>query len=263
MTVTLTLGGVVFTDFEIPEQINSGGKQMLAVHKLPGGSRVIDAMGPDNSEIRWTGRFRGSDAEERAGLLEFMWRQGQQVLLTYSLRRYQVVIDSFEANFQQAYEIPNSISCTVVLDETATIISAAVGFIESLASDLVSAAGLSDVIDNSTIDTALGGVTAAFSNYQAGVPNTTNAIAGASAVAEAPLVSALQTSITGAQAATQTNIAQTTATINTAPVIGGGSPSSMATDLTAAASGFSQLGNLYQLSSVLGRMGVNVANKGN
>jgi hypothetical protein len=45
MTVTLTLGGVVFADFEIPDSISSGGEQMLTVHKLPGGNRIIDALG--------------------------------------------------------------------------------------------------------------------------------------------------------------------------------------------------------------------------
>ena len=198
MTVTLTLGGIVFTDFEIPEDIdNSGGKQMLAIHKLPGGGRVVDAMGPDSDPIRWSGRFRGSTAEERAGLLEYMGSTGQQILLTYSLRRYQVVIDSFEADFHQTYEIPYSIACTVVLDETAAILSAAVGFVESMAADLVSAVGLSSVIPNSAINTAVTGVAAAFTNYQAGVPNTTNALAASTAAAEGPLVSSLQGSITG------------------------------------------------------------------
>jgi hypothetical protein len=263
MTIVLTLGGVVFADFEIPEHINAGGKQMLVIHKLPGGSRVIDAMGPDNDAIHWSGRFRGSNAEERAGLLEYMWRAGQQILLTYSLRRYQVVIDSFEADFHQTYEIPYSIACTVVLDETAALVSAAVGFVESMAADLVSAVGLSGIIGSSPINTAVTGVATSFSNYQAGVPNTTNALAAATAAAEGPLVSTLQGSITGAQAATQANIATTTAGISTTPVTAGGSPPAMATALSGAAAGFGQLGNLYQLNSTLSRMNVNTVNIGN
>ena len=111
---TLTLGGVVFADFEIPDAINFGGEQSLIVHKLPGGNRVIDAMGPDDADIRWSGRFRGPNAEERALLLDFMRRAGQQVLLSWSLERFQVVIREFTAHFQQAYEIPYSIACTVV-----------------------------------------------------------------------------------------------------------------------------------------------------
>lgn len=198
MAVTLTLGGVVFQGFEVPATINSGGAQMLAVHKTPGGNRVIDAMGPDDSEIRWSGRLRGSGAETRALLIDFMRRQGQQQLLSYSLHRYQVVIKEFEANFEQSYEIPYRICCEVVLDETQALASLAVGFIEALAGDVVSALGLSGVISSSTINSAVTGVAAAASNYQAGVPNTTNAITGVTAVSEGQLLNSLQSSITGA-----------------------------------------------------------------
>lgn len=259
--VTLTLGGVVFADFEIPEAINFGGAQALAVHQLPGGNRVIDAMGPDDADIRWSGRFRGSTAEERALLLDYMRRAGQQVLLTWSLQRFQVVIREFTANFQQAYEIPYSITCTVVLNETMAIATAGVGLIESLASDLASAVGLGGVINHAGINTAIQGVTTAFTNYRAGVPNTTNAIAGSTAAAEAPLLSTLQTSIAGAQTATKQAITATT--ISTTGPAAGGSPSAMAAALNGAASGFGQLDPLYQLSHVLGRMSVNAANVGN
>jgi hypothetical protein len=34
------LGGIVFERFEIPEKINFGGKQTLAIHKLIGGRRT-------------------------------------------------------------------------------------------------------------------------------------------------------------------------------------------------------------------------------
>ena len=184
MTVTLTLGGVVFADFEIPESVNSGGQQALAIHKLPGGSRVIDAMGPDDADIRWSGRFRGSDAEARALLLDFMRRQGQQILLTYSLHIYQVVIREFAADFQYGgLEIPYSITCAVVLDATQALASAVIGFVEAMASDVVSALGLSSAIPNSAINSSVTGVATAFSNYQASVPNTTNALAGGSNIA--------------------------------------------------------------------------------
>ncbi|MCE9565851.1 MAG: hypothetical protein K8U57_27820 [Planctomycetes bacterium] len=262
MSVTLTLGGVVFADFEIPPTINFGGAQMLVIHKLPGGSRVIDSLGPDDADIRWSGRFRGSSAEQRALLLDFMRRQGRQILLTWGLHRYQVVIREFTANFEQTHEIPYSITCAVVKDEAQAIASAVFGFVESLAADLVSAAGLSAVIGSATISAAVTGVGTALSNYQAGVPNTTNALAGATAAAEGPLLSALQNSITGAQTVTRTAIASASGAVTALPTPAGGSPSAMASALTATTAAVGQLGNLYQLSSVLGRMGVNTTNKG-
>jgi hypothetical protein len=262
MAISLTLGGVVFNDFEIPESINFGGEQMLVVHKLPGGKRVIDAMGPDDSDIHWTGRFRGPSGEQRAILLDYMRRQGNQILLSWGLHRYQVVIKEFKPDYRQAYEIPYSITCVVVLDEIQSLASTVVGFVEAMASDLVSALGLSSVISNSDITAAVTGVSTALSNYQAGVPNTTNLIAGTTAAIEGPLLNALQTSIAGAQGTVGTVIASTEGTVSTAPVTSGGSPSIMATALSSASSAFGQLGNLYQLSSTLGRMSTNTSNVG-
>ena len=43
----LSVGGVVFDSYSTPDIFSDGGKQVLIVHKLPGGSRVIDELGPD------------------------------------------------------------------------------------------------------------------------------------------------------------------------------------------------------------------------
>src|SRR5690242_17085448 len=68
--IVLVLGPVAFSDFEVPERIRFGGAQRLTVHKLPGGARVIDALGPDDTELGWSGIFAGPDATERALLLD-------------------------------------------------------------------------------------------------------------------------------------------------------------------------------------------------
>jgi len=60
--VILVLGPVAFQDFEIPSAINFGGRQRLAVHQLTNGRRVVDTMGPDASEIGFSGVFSGPDA---------------------------------------------------------------------------------------------------------------------------------------------------------------------------------------------------------
>ena len=51
---------IVFQDFELPSGINFGGRQRLALHRLPGGSRVIDALGRDDAQISFAGIFTGS-----------------------------------------------------------------------------------------------------------------------------------------------------------------------------------------------------------
>ena len=77
MIVILTLGGVIFQDFEIPASIKAGGEQKLDVKKFIGGSRIIDALGRDDADIEWSGRFRGSTAEQRCQQLNGMRVAGQ------------------------------------------------------------------------------------------------------------------------------------------------------------------------------------------
>lgn len=263
MAVTLTLGAVAFSGFEIPESINFGGEQKLVVHKQPGGGRVIDAMGPDDADIRWSGRLRGSGSEQRGILLDFMRRRGSKVLLAWSLHRYQVVIHSFEANYQNPYEIPYSIACTVVQDESQALASVAFGFAASIAADLATAAGLTALLGDDVITEAVDGVAAAVSNYQAGVPSSTNLITAIAAPTEAALLSGLLSSVTGAQGAVVNAIESANAGLDTTLPAAGGSPSGMATSLAAQASSFGTLNNLHRLSDSLGRMALNTSNFGN
>lgn len=262
MAATLTLGEVVFTGFEIPETINFGGEQKLAIHKLPGGGRVIDAMGPDDADIRWSGRLRGASSEQRGILLDFMRRQGRKVLLAWSLHRYQVVIREFRADFQNPFEVPYSITCTVVRDEAQTLATAAFGFAAALAADLAAATGLGELLGDDAITAAVGGVAAALSNYQAGVPSATNLITAVVAPTEASLLDGLLSSVTGAQGVVGGAIEQTSAGLTTSLPAAGGSPSSLAASLNNQAASFGKLNNLHRLSGSLGRMAVNTRNYG-
>lgn len=261
--MALTLGEVVFTGFEIPETINFGGDQKLAVHKLPGGGRVVDAMGPDDADIRWSGRLRGANSEQRGILLDFIRRQGRKVLLAWSLHRYQVVIRSFEANYQNPYEVPYTIVCTVVQDEAQVLASLAMGFAASLAADLATASGLAALLGDDVITAAVGGVAAAISNYQAGVPSSTNLITAVVAPTEATLLDGLLASVTGAQSVVGTAIENTSAGLNTTYPAAGSAPTALAANLTDQAEAFGTLNNLHRLSGSLGRMAVNTRNSGN
>lgn len=116
---TLTLGGVAFADFEIPEKIEGGGKQMLNVHKLVGGTRIVDAMGPDPDNLKWTGKFRGPNAVARCQTLDAMRGQGAQLELSWGGFTYTVVIESFTFSYERFYEIAYSIDLKVVVDPAA------------------------------------------------------------------------------------------------------------------------------------------------
>jgi hypothetical protein len=112
--VFLTIGDVTFADFEIPQEINSGTDQLLAIHKQIGGQRFIDAMGVDPRPITWSGRFRGADATTRANLLDQMVQQGLPVELTWYSYSRTVLVKSFDMKFMQFYEVPYTITVEIL-----------------------------------------------------------------------------------------------------------------------------------------------------
>jgi hypothetical protein len=132
MATGLLLGLVQFESFEVPARISWGGRQRLAVHLLPGGGRVIDAMGRDDARITWSGVFTGGDGGARARLLDVMRGDGGVWPLSWDAFFYSVVISEFQANFEHANWIPYRVACTVLRDE----LEAAVDGLASLAADL-------------------------------------------------------------------------------------------------------------------------------
>jgi len=128
------LGGFSFQEFEVPEHITFGGRQMHAKNIMIGGARVIDALGWDPIDIEWSGRFRGGNAQSRAMQLQSIAQSGRAVPLMWSGMFYRVLVTGFRANYQRPMEIPYEINCTVVSDPTGD----AVGAISSTLDQLVS-----------------------------------------------------------------------------------------------------------------------------
>jgi hypothetical protein len=143
MGVVLLLGPVAFQAFEVPPYIRFGGKQRLAVHTLPGGARVIDAMGRDDATIAFEGVFTGADATARARLLDVLRAEGGVLPLTWDVFFYSVVISDFEAEYHNGWWIPFRLSCTVLRDEAQGITAAVLDLASEVSADLGVAAGLS------------------------------------------------------------------------------------------------------------------------
>jgi hypothetical protein len=255
MPVTLTLGPVVFQDFEIPQEIPFGGAQTLVVKKLVGGDRVIDAMGRDDGEKTWSGRFRGPLAESRAAALDQLRIAGQQQLLSWSSRLYLVVIERFEAKFQQPFEVPYSISCTVIQDLSAPILAVPVSPDDAIVADLNTITSLVATIGNPAVTTAMVGVTTAtgaVDSYEGATVAQTSAVQSS--------IGTAQTAVTGQLTANNATISAAGAGV--AGIVAGGNPQVLAATLSAQAGAMAQLGQLYQLQALLGRTSVNVANAG-
>ena len=110
----LVLGPVAFRGFEVPERIRFGGRQRLAVHQLPGGGRVVDAMGADETPLEWSGVFSGPDAADRARLVERLRRDGTVSLLSWEGWRFTVIVETFEAEATNPAWIPYQVRTCVV-----------------------------------------------------------------------------------------------------------------------------------------------------
>ncbi len=141
--VFITLGGVTFQDFEVPQKIVVEGGQRLAVHQLIGGGRVVDMLGDNTGKISFSGIFSAADAVARAQVLDAAMAAGAQIPLFWDSFFYMVVIEEFSVNYEKPWWIPFSLVCVVVLDPVA-VIASDVAFIGNLvAGDVASAVGLS------------------------------------------------------------------------------------------------------------------------
>ena len=193
--LTLLLGSVAFRDFEIPSGINFGGRQRLALHRLPGGSRVIDALGRDDAQIGFAGIFSGPDATLRARLLDEMRVAGDAVPLTWDVLFYTVLISDFYANYCNGWWIPYSIACTVLRDEAWGPSQAATSAASNALADVDTAIGYAAAggVDLSSLQAALaapGAATRGTSAYGTALSSLTDAqssIATAAATADMTL----------------------------------------------------------------------------
>lgn len=154
---TLSLGPVVLRRFEVPDRINIGGKQRLAVHRLTDGTRVIDSLGRDDADISFSGILTGSDATMRARLLDVLRVAGDPLALTWDVFFYTVILSTFHATYENRTWIPYRITCTVLRDEAAGLTTSPVSLINSLLSDISAAAlGCNDVsLDYTTLQATL------------------------------------------------------------------------------------------------------------
>jgi hypothetical protein len=250
-TTTVTLGDFVFAGMEVPESLPFGGGQALVVHRLIGGQRVVDAMGPDDAPPEWRGWFLGENALDRARYLDTLRKQGKALTFSYSEFRYLVVIASFTADFQRPYQIPYRISLELVEDLTAPVNVGALSSIDDvLNGDMDTASGLGDLIGDGPLSTLLGGLDTAIRGVSSFANASTAVINGVLAP-----IAAVQGRVTNLVAGAGNSIQNLGTLGGVLPGTSIGlSSSALATQVIA----FNKLPNLYSLQNVVGRMGANL-----
>jgi hypothetical protein len=161
----MTLGNVVLDGFEVPGGIRFGGRQALAVHRLPGGGRVIDAIGPDDFDICWCGVLSGSDAAGRARLLDGLRRGGSTVPLAWESFLVPVIIGNLQFDFASPWWIPYQIRCVVASGTIVPPPTDAADLSTMILADISAAADYTDVGDARALLGAAGATTPGSAAY--------------------------------------------------------------------------------------------------
>ncbi len=145
MTVFLQLGSLALEGFEVPGRVALGGAQSLAVHKLPGGVRVVDTMGRDDADLTWSGVISGGGASERARLLDAMRAAGDVISLSWDQFYYAVVVGHLKLEYCNPWWIEYSITCKVITDQAQASVGPVIVASNQIASDLQTAGAYVDV----------------------------------------------------------------------------------------------------------------------
>ena len=249
----LTLGNFAFSRFEVPEKITIGGSQHLVQHDLIGGARVVDAMGRNDAPLEWSGIFLGATALDRARYLDRLRIAGNALYLIWDQLGYQVVIESFQADFERYYKLPYHIKCVVVKDLSAPVTTiAAAGIDDAITADLSTVDSFGVSLGDGPLSTLIGTLDTAIrtvSSFATATQSVINSVLGPLAAVKARvgiLISAAGTTVS--------NIATLGGIVPNSPI------AQSVSKLNGQVAAMTQLPSLYNLNAVLGRIGSNLGN---
>lgn len=152
----LILGDIEFGHMEVPDYLNFGGDQLFSLHQLVGGKRVINALGRSDTDITWNGFFFGDTAFERARALDFLRTAGEKIELAFGELLYLVIIKSYSAQLERFYQIPYSITCTVIENLTIPVPFAVPdSYNDAVNVDMKNVSNFSEIVSNAALSSAV------------------------------------------------------------------------------------------------------------
>jgi hypothetical protein len=114
----MDIGTIQLAGFEIPNCIRFGGSQKMAIHRLADGTRSVELLGADESDIWFRGAFSGPDAELRVRSFDTLRTAGSTVTLTWQSFQYDVIVRTFLASYVNPWWIAYTIGLFVVRRQT-------------------------------------------------------------------------------------------------------------------------------------------------
>ena len=154
--LAIQIGPVGLRDFEVPAAVSFGGEQRVHVHRLYGGSRVVESLGAEPTTIRFDGAFTGPDAAIRFREVDRLRVSGDPVWLSWGSFRHVVIVQTLRALYRSPWWIQFQISCVGATRLIASQ-SALIGLAGLVASDLRNAVAAATLpgISTSGLQTAL------------------------------------------------------------------------------------------------------------
>ncbi len=273
---------IEFLDIELPQRIRFGGEQLLSLHQMMGGKRILDAMGAADEPICWEGIFTSLSAVYRARYCDTLRRTGEACTLSWGAFSYTGVVRGFSADFTRGgLYIPYRIAFEVAQDNTAFVYTPPqISLHAQMNADMSRANAVTGCIGDSTLSSLTSSMMTSVSAAMGSLDKIARGLANAVSSSAAPLTCAVQAvnntvdivtaplaSIASAQAQAQKLIAASEAAVNNVATVGGmlpGNPiakqlGSYATQFNAAV----QLPPLYEYKNLMTRLSGNLTIAGN
>ena len=254
------LGPISLSGIEAPEKLPWGGAQHVTNHKLPGGARVVDVMGRDDRDLRWSGYFLGGLSNLKARTIDAMRVAGAPVTLSWpGFQRTVIVTDFMCSSERNGYMLPYSVTCLVL---TAAAPAGAPTLLGQIGADIGNALGLPTLM--ATLTPALQTAQSALEAVQPLVP-----VVGA-LTAGSPTFATLTGGVTSASIVVGLGLTATESSMSpllagaaaTGTPLGTASPLSAVANLGGALSGAQSLAGLTQVAGYIGRAGANLLHAG-
>lgn len=107
MTLFLSIGNVVLSGLEIPQELGKiGTRQNVVRNEFPGGIITLKALGAFPHPLSWSGILTGADAFSRSQQLQRIAALGQNVTLSYGPNAWSGLVQSYEATPKHQWLVP-------------------------------------------------------------------------------------------------------------------------------------------------------------